>query len=82
VAAVVHGHAHKGAPEGRTTTGVPVYNVSLPLMRTAYPGNPPFRLLEVPLNPDGVSADAQASPMHVQANDPSLGQAPVETKVR
>ncbi|MGE5179623.1 MAG: metallophosphoesterase family protein [Bacteroidota bacterium] len=33
VAAVFHGHAHHGRPEGRTTTGIPVYNVSLPLMR-------------------------------------------------
>ncbi|MEP6999630.1 MAG: hypothetical protein ABI969_04070 [bacterium] len=24
VTAVFHGHAHKGAPEGKTTTGIPV----------------------------------------------------------
>lgn len=30
---VVHGHAHYGAAEGRTRGGVPVYNVSLPLLR-------------------------------------------------
>ena len=33
VTAVVHGHAHHGAPEGATRGGVPVYNVSLPLLR-------------------------------------------------
>ncbi len=27
-----HGHAHHGAPEGRTDGGVPVYNVSLPVL--------------------------------------------------
>lgn len=31
--AVFHGHAHHGAPEGRTSGGVPVYNVALPLLR-------------------------------------------------
>ena len=81
VAAVVHGHAHKGSPEGRTTAGIPVYNVSLPLMRSAYPGNPPFRLLEVPVNPTGPGESRPPAPTHVQANDPSLGQAPVHTKV-
>ncbi len=30
VSAVVHGHAHNGTHEGRTATGIPVYNVSLP----------------------------------------------------
>lgn len=81
VAAVVHGHAHKGSPEGRTSAGIPVYNVSLPLMRSAYPGNPPFRLLEVPVNPDGPAAGKQAPPMHGPTNDPSLSKAPVQTKV-
>jgi Icc-related predicted phosphoesterase len=33
VSAVFHGHAHRGAPEGRTRQGVPVYNVALPLLR-------------------------------------------------
>ena len=31
--AVFHGHAHTGAFEGRTPGGVPVYNVSLPVLR-------------------------------------------------
>jgi Icc-related predicted phosphoesterase len=30
---VVHGHAHHGALEGRTRAGVPVFNVSQPLLR-------------------------------------------------
>jgi Icc-related predicted phosphoesterase len=51
VTAVVHGHAHRGAPEGRTRGGVPVYNVALPLMRRAFPDRPPFRILEVPVAP-------------------------------
>jgi Icc-related predicted phosphoesterase len=50
--AVFHGHAHHGAPEGRTSTGVPVYNVSLPLMRALAGDRPPFRLLEIPVAED------------------------------
>jgi Icc-related predicted phosphoesterase len=47
VTAVVHGHAHNGSPEGHTAAGVPVYNVSLPLLRKAFPDRPPFRILEI-----------------------------------
>ena len=53
VSAVVHGHAHNGSPEGRTATGVPVYNVSLPLMRRTRPDRPPFLVLEFPTAPGG-----------------------------
>lgn len=47
VTACVHGHAHKGAPEGRTKAGIPVYNVAVPVMRAAFPNRPPFRVLDV-----------------------------------
>ncbi|HJV61611.1 MAG TPA: metallophosphoesterase [Albitalea sp.] len=47
VDAVVHGHAHRGAPEGRTVNGVPVYNVAKPLLQRLYPERPPFRVIEV-----------------------------------
>jgi Icc-related predicted phosphoesterase len=63
VTAVVHGHAHRGAPEGKTRGGIPVYNVALPLLRRAYPNQPPFRVLDVPLvPPDGHGADGGNSP--------------------
>ena len=42
---VLHGHAHRGAPEGRTARGVPVYNVALPVLRTL--GDTPYRVFEV-----------------------------------
>lgn len=45
VSLVVHGHAHRGAPEGRTHKGVPVYNVALPVLRTL--GDKPYRVFEV-----------------------------------
>lgn len=59
VTAVFHGHAHKGTPEGATAGGVPVFNVSLPLLRDAFPDRPPFRLLEVPVGGDD-DADARS----------------------
>jgi Icc-related predicted phosphoesterase len=48
VTAVFHGHAHNGMLEGRTTGGVAVYNVSLPLLRRHFPERP-FKLLRLPL---------------------------------
>lgn len=47
VTAVFHGHAHKGQAEGRTATGIPVYNVAYHVLKEAYPDRPPFRLFEV-----------------------------------
>ena len=47
VSIVVHGHAHRGRHEGRTKNDVPVYNVSLPLLKRVFPGRPPFLVLEV-----------------------------------
>ena len=48
VSAVIHGHAHRGAPEGRTSTGIPVYNVAIQVLRASYPNQPAFRIIEVP----------------------------------
>jgi Icc-related predicted phosphoesterase len=56
VTAVVHGHAHNGSPEGRTTAGVPVYNVSLPLLRKTLGGKPPLRILTIPKSPSPAGA--------------------------
>ena len=68
VTACLHGHAHRGAAEGTTAAGVPVYNVGLPVMRKNYPGKPPFRLLTLP----AVTPTAAL---------PLSEEAPVETKV-
>ncbi len=48
--AVFHGHAHNGSAEGRTSGGVPVYNVALPLLLKSSPNQPPFRILEIRVN--------------------------------
>ncbi|HEX4470091.1 MAG TPA: metallophosphoesterase [Gemmatimonadaceae bacterium] len=47
VTVVFHGHAHKGKPEGKTSRGIPVYNVAHPVLKASYPDRPPFRLFEV-----------------------------------
>lgn len=44
---VVHGHAHRGSPQGETVNGTPVYNVAMPLLLRSFPGQPGFRVLEV-----------------------------------
>jgi Icc-related predicted phosphoesterase len=56
VTAVFHGHAHHGRPEGRTTKGVPVFNVSMTLMRELWPERP-FRILEIPRSPSAADAE-------------------------
>jgi Icc-related predicted phosphoesterase len=48
---VFHGHAHSGRPEGKTSAGVPVYNVALPLLQRLFPDQPPFRVVEIPAQP-------------------------------
>lgn len=60
VTAVFHGHAHKGAPEGQTTNGIPVYNVALPVLQASYPDRPPFRVFEVATAP---TSDATVRPI-------------------
>ena len=47
VDAVVHGHAHRGQPEGRTVNGIAVYNVAKPLLERRFPERPGFRVIEL-----------------------------------
>jgi Icc-related predicted phosphoesterase len=66
VDAVLHGHAHHGSPEGRTSANVPVYNVSMSLLKRIFPDRPAFRILEVArdeaeaASPNGHAAHAEA----------------------
>ena len=34
---VLHGHAHHGFPDGKTTAGIPVHNVALPILQSQTP---------------------------------------------
>jgi Icc-related predicted phosphoesterase len=47
VNAIFHGHAHHGYPEGRTKSGVPVYNVAYSLLARSFPERPPFHLEQI-----------------------------------
>ena len=52
VAAVFHGHAHRGTLEGKThARGTPVYNVAAPLLRRSFPDGPVYRVVEVEVEP-------------------------------
>ena len=47
VEAAFHGHAHNGSPEARSSGNVPIYNVSLSVLKRTQPAHPWFRLIEV-----------------------------------
>jgi hypothetical protein len=46
VSAVFHGHAHHGAPQGKTNKGVPVYNCCYEIMNKMNEDQP-FAVLEI-----------------------------------
>ena len=62
VSAVFHGHAHRGSAEGRTASGVPVYNVAMPLLARLNPDRPPYLIVELPLIDDVAQVPAPHSP--------------------
>jgi Icc-related predicted phosphoesterase len=62
VSAVFHGHAHRGAAEGRTASGVPVYNVAMPLLARLNPDRPPYLIVELPLIDDLQKTGATQAP--------------------
>lgn len=53
---VFHGHAHGGQPEGKTSSGIPVYNVAMPVLQRMNPNQFSYRLFSV-------SHDRQSSTM-------------------
>lgn len=59
---IFHGHAHSGSPEGTTKTGIPVYNVAMPLMKKVQPDGFPFRVWELP-------ADEEADTSYEQVRE-------------
>jgi len=61
VSLVIHGHAHRGFPEGQTKMGVPVYNVALPLLTRTFTDRLPFRVFEVPV---GHKLAGEPTPAH------------------
>jgi Icc-related predicted phosphoesterase len=66
VSAVFHGHAHRGTLEGRTSTGIPVHNVAMPLLMRTNPNRPPFLVVEMPIDAagmDGSAAEPRRKPL-------------------
>ena len=61
VTLVLHGHAHRGQLEGRTKSGAPVYNVSMPLLTRTMADRPPFRIFHVDV-PE--TSDAERPPAY------------------
>jgi Icc-related predicted phosphoesterase len=47
VTACFHGHAHHGQAEGKTSSGAPVYNVALSLMKRTNPDGRPFQVVTI-----------------------------------
>ncbi len=43
---VLHGHAHNGSPDGKTTAGIRVHNVALPMLQSQTPPAV-FRIFEI-----------------------------------
>lgn len=68
VSVAFHGHAHRGAPEGRTSAGIPVFNVAMPLLRRTLSDTLPVRILDIPV-PLPVSAAAE--PPSRRRDDPT-----------
>jgi Icc-related predicted phosphoesterase len=63
VSLVLHGHAHRGQLEGTTQSGVPVYNLSMPLLTRTFADRPPFRVFEVAVGESaGDEAAAETAP--------------------
>jgi Icc-related predicted phosphoesterase len=56
VTLVLHGHAHRGQLQGATSSGAPVYNVSMPLLTRTFADRPPFRVFDVPVGEPSVLA--------------------------
>jgi Icc-related predicted phosphoesterase len=68
VTVAFHGHAHRGAPEGRTSTGIPVFNVAMPLLRRTLSETLPVRILEIPAP---IAVSAAAEPPSRRRDDPT-----------
>ena len=74
VSAAFHGHAHKGAPEGKTASGIPVYNVCHQVLKDAYPDRPAFRLLEVPREADAPALTERPHGRRASDREPTVSR--------
>jgi Icc-related predicted phosphoesterase len=56
VTVVFHGHAHSGSLQGTTSSGTPVFNVAMPLLRKKLPDKSPFHLMEIKITQETPAA--------------------------
>lgn len=70
VSFVVHAHAHRGRPDGTTQGGVPVYNVSMPLLGRVFADKHPFRLFEMSVREPAAAEPPAAQPPAAPAPQP------------
>jgi Icc-related predicted phosphoesterase len=68
VSVVFHGHAHRGRPEGRTQSGVRVYNVAMKVLQCAFPERPPFRVVELPASGSKEEASVRSEDVGAHTN--------------
>jgi Icc-related predicted phosphoesterase len=61
VTLVLHGHAHRGQLEGVTKSGVPVRNVSMPLLTRTFANQPPFQVFAVPVTSETTAPELVSS---------------------
>lgn len=61
VSVAFHGHAHGGTHAGRTASNIPVFNVSIPLLRRDHPEKPPYIIHEVKREAPAAQATAPAA---------------------
>ncbi len=73
VSLVLHGHAHRGKPEGRTKSGAAVYNVSMPLLSRTFTDRPAFRVFDVQVSerPAGAATAATCLPQSAPVGVPN-----------
>ena len=79
VSLVLHGHAHRGQLEGTTQTGVPVYNVSIPLLKRSFTDQPAFRVFEVPV---GEPAIGEMPPAYSTSTPPTMREVAAAPRAR
>jgi Icc-related predicted phosphoesterase len=82
VSLVFHGHAHRGQPEGATSSGAAVYNVSLPLLTRVFPDRLPFRVFNVAVAETPKRDIPTADPVHSTVQASASVPPPIGTVVR
>jgi Icc-related predicted phosphoesterase len=82
VSMVLHGHAHRGQLEGTTQTGVPVYNVSIPLLTRSFVDRPPFRVFEMAVDQAQHTLVGEMPPAHSTATPPPMREVATASRGR